>query len=679
MNDDAERSPAGEKHFELGIVLVHGIGNHKQGETLLQFGEHLLDCLQRRITALWHEAAQDHAVPLDTDAERYYESVRLGTKRVVYIDDAVPIPAKRLDADNAYAHLKISLPRRENGQTKRHTVRWNVQESWWAEQVIEPSANDVINWMMTRGPWVIGQFYYERHRAQRREAEQSHTLAQAWMWARSVFYLAMSVTFSLLAQAVLLLFALGSLVPVLKRWVGPALLTLAGVLGDAYVLIVQDVQHTAMITRLRETIQNLHATSEKVVVLAHSQGSGVLFDCLTVAHPHAQWTPDHIITFGSGVAKLKTLFYAEARESWSMQVAGWIPLGGVTIAALVVGGFLWLSKSVVSLTLTIAACAIFAGLLFVYGLTRLYLMNVYKRCLEVFQHKATKQVTPHSGATWTDFYASHDAVPIGSLTQAAHVTDEFGLLGYGATSESITNERSWLSDHVTYLQNKYEFCAPVAEKLLQWSGYAPRDYRDTVTHRAHCDLSSMRGAFEHVLMYALVAAMPFCLPADQWLLQETVSSVTGGMRTLCTTFLPDFVSTPMCIPKNTNLPFHPNFKVGTWMVVAGLGYGLCMRLLAQLQAWWRNEISNACLQGTPFSEARARFVCLMLMWLYLVPMLSMLAFFAHETRALLWLAVISAAVSQALLWFGGLIARERDSARRLEVRESLHALGTPAT
>jgi hypothetical protein len=614
---------------------------------------------------------------MEPGAARYYESVRLGTKRVVYIDDAVPIPAKRLDADNAYAHLKISLPRIDNGQITRHTVRWNVQESWWAEQVIEPSANDVINWMMTRGPWVIGQFYYERHRAQRREAEQKHLLAQAWMWARSVFYLVISVVFSLLAQAVLLLFALGSLVPVLKRWVGPALLTLAGVLGDAYVLIVQDVQHTAMITRLRETIQKLHTTSKKVVVLAHSQGSGVLFDCLTVAHPHASWTPDHIVTFGSGVAKLKTLFYAEARESWSMQVAGWIPLGGLTIAALVAGGLLLFVGSLAAVT--VAACAAFAGLLFVYALTRLYLFDVYKRCLEVFQHKATKQVAPHGDATWTDFYASHDAVPIGALTQAANVRDEFGLLGYGATSESITNERSWLSDHVTYLQNKYEFCAPVTEKLLQWSGYVPRDYRDTVTHRAHCDLSSMRGAFEHVLMYALVAAMPFCLAAENWLLPGVVRTVTEGMRTLCTTFLPAFVSVEICVPKNPDDAFTPNFKVGTWMVIAALGYGLCMRLLAQLQAWWRNEISNACLQGTPFSDARARFVCLMLMWLYIVPLLGTLAFFAHETRALLWLAVISAAVSQALLWFGGLIARERDGARTREVRESLHALGAPAT
>jgi hypothetical protein len=665
--------------FEVGIVLVHGIGEQRQGETLIQFGEPLLECVQRRVWQMWkrkHAEVIAGKINMNAGAEKYFNALLLGSKTSTYVDASTPMPMRRLQPGNASADVKISVPDQIGEAVSRHVLHWNVQETWWGEQVIEPRAGEVIGWMMTRGPWIIGQFFYERFRARRAKTNTS-PLAQLFGALRMIQYFTIGAFFALFAQIVLALFALASLIPIVQRWVAPALLKVAGVLGDAYVLIMQDLQHAAMVGRVRGTLKEMRAQCEQVVVIAHSQGSGVLFDALTSSSRGDDWTPDHVITFGAGVAKLKTLFYAESREPWTMQVAGWCALGGV-IFGLIVGVGLWKFGAVAPRWSAAAGAAGF--ITFCAGIARFMLFDTYARCLQVFRHKATKPVARNAKSTWTDFYASHDAVAMGALTNAASA-GEYGLLGYRATSQQIYNERSWLSDHVTYVKNKYEFCAPIVDALLRLSGVAESNLpaRSSKVLEAHRSLSMMRGMFEHFFMYAVIAYLPFLPASTEWKDLKTVREISKIIDNTCFDWLPHLLVSPMCRGIKSLDELTSTFIAGAWALVGVALYALSMRALAILQSWWRTEIANRALQGKALTDVQHHWVVGLMCVIYLIPFLAISCFYQGPWPEGWWLlGLLYCIASLGLLGIGAKLAWASSIKRKQELDEALIALGPQA-
>ncbi len=653
------------KKWQLGIVLVHGIGDHKQGETLLQFGEPLLECVHRRVWSMWKRADADPKLAFEehgpNEAKRYFNELLLGAKLSAYVDQSMPIPIRRLLAENANAEIKVSVPHIEstlNADGKRLVTRkvlhWNVQETWWGEQVIEPKAGDVIGWMMTRAPWIIGQFFYERFANRVFRSIPADAV-------RFIGYATCAAFAALAIQIIFLGFALASLIPIVSRWVGPALLQVAGVLGDAYVLIVQDLQHAAIVERVHDTLKSMRPQCDKVVVIAHSQGSGVLFDALATKTEFENWTPDHIITFGAGVAKLKTLFYAESREPWTMQVAGWCAFLGALVGIVVSVLSVWLLKLP---WIHAGAVGVAAFVVFSFVIAKFSLFPCYVRCRRVFEYKQGASSVPNaSGAsvtepsTWTDFAASHDPVPMGRLGVRGK-SGEQTVLGYLVTAHRIWNERSWLSDHVTYADNKAEFCAPIVELLLNWSGAnaALRHSIPSNVRETHRTLSLIRGIFEHLIAYAIVAALPWFDSKMAWMQEPFVRAVSGTVKSLCTAWLPELISAPICGKSSAEL--SEGFVRLSWSILALIAYALALSGLAIMQRWWRAEIANRALQDKALKKGQHWGVVVCVAVLYLMPLLALFCFFIGPWDGRYPLAAVFVAVSSVPLAIGFWLALE---------------------
>ena len=105
---EADRSRP-EPRCDVGVLLVHGIGDHKEGETLTGFGEPLLDWIR----AWLRKGAKDADVnPVSLSGAR--------------------LRAARNEAESpAYAEAVIR-------DRQEREERWLLCEAWWGEAVRPP-------------------------------------------------------------------------------------------------------------------------------------------------------------------------------------------------------------------------------------------------------------------------------------------------------------------------------------------------------------------------------------------------------------------------------------------------------------------------------------------------------------------------------------------------------------
>src|SRR5438045_2038073 len=104
------------KSFHLGVLLVHGIGEQKRGETLTEFGTPLVEWLSSR-----------------AEAER--TKARVMRANITEGDDDEP------------AHAEIAVGEGD------HEQRWLMAEAWWAESFNKPKFSDLARWGFAVAPW----------------------------------------------------------------------------------------------------------------------------------------------------------------------------------------------------------------------------------------------------------------------------------------------------------------------------------------------------------------------------------------------------------------------------------------------------------------------------------------------------------------------------------------------
>jgi len=236
-------------------------------------------------------------------------------------------------------------------------------------------------------------------------------------------------------------------VPVFRRYLSLVLQKMTLIIGDSYGLVANDTQRAAILSRFRSTVDWLQSHCEKVIIIAHSQGSAVVSEAIKDGIiPH----PPLLLTFGSGSTKLSQLRLCELAHSGRLTAAAWI------VPALIAGTLLW---------------AFFGqtvnGLFFsIFGL---YAVSVGCAVAAWAAWSKTRQYPHPPGPLkgdeqhrWIDLYATNDPVPQGALTE--HFPD------CGITSERIVNRRSALTDHTTYWSNKTEFVSRVATELCEEAG-----------------------------------------------------------------------------------------------------------------------------------------------------------------------------------------------------------------
>ena len=389
-----------EPRAEVGVLLVHGIGDHREGETLLSFGEPMIDWLREWLRRGGGADARGR----------------------VHVVDA-RLKATRTEADSpAYALAQLSLSDERDAAPER----WLFTEAWWGETVQPPDSLRLLSWLLARGPLLI----YAHFLAAPRRADSG--LARS-LRALAAFALASAL------QGLVLLALLLWLIPIgpWRRALGSAVRVLTLTLGDSFVLLEQDVQRSAMTARVRRMLAWLDARVERIAVVAHSQGGAIAHEALRAG---ATAKVTLFASLGSGLEKLQFLrLVREHRHGVAASCAG-VPcaLAGVPmlVAGLAAGGNPgWLVAGFV-----LCAVALFAAAT---------LLNALER-YAVLMHAAMDEArltTLAAGARWFDLWASDDPVPMG-------LRSFLRRRGF-VRRERVVNRHSLLHDHTLYFSNRH--------------------------------------------------------------------------------------------------------------------------------------------------------------------------------------------------------------------------------
>ena len=511
--------PAPSPPADLGVLFVHGIGDQREGETLLAFGEPVLDYLQRTVTRA--------------------DSSRLDYVRV---EQATLLPSRRFDTRAPSATLEVRVPREgrtADGLLFSHLPlqrqRWKFVESWWGEQVLAPTPLALIGWLMTRGPWVALVHIVARSESRGRTIAGDPTgqSVVAWLAALLLFLAGLVlvwVPLTAVMQAGLLILAVLALIPVPRfgHLISGFLLRASGVLGDSYVLVQHETQRAAIVARVRDTLAALRKQCSKVAVVAHSQGTAVVYDAIRTGAPQ----PDLLLTFGSGLAKLEMLRVGERLSRASLTVTGWVVPLALTALAI------WLRHSadadisagrpewVASLKALLAGSrdstvrlAMLPAMLFTALATAglvLGLLSIWEaRRIVKAQRRDERHADVQLATRWIDVCATYDPVPNASLSESLERPE--------IEVETVINRSSFGSDHTSYFDNRAEFVPLVAHALCETTGLVAGSPDHAAIVR---EARAYHATSVHLLAWTRLACV-VALPFVGWLYWERLRQGSG--------------------------------------------------------------------------------------------------------------------------------------------------------
>jgi hypothetical protein len=408
---------------DLGVLLVHGIGEQAQGETLTKFAEPIVDWIR---DWLQRESA-------------------VGTRFASTPIEAALHPP--LLAADVPARARVLIGTGRDGH--QETQEWLFAEAWWSPQVLRPPIAAFTGWLLTRGPWLLLFHMNQELLTSPRPALQvafGIPLSIAW------------VLLSLMINLVLIAASLFALIPIgsLRNAVYAVLRTLTGVVGDAYVLLRSPVQRAAFEEATVDALRWLAPRCRRLAVVAHSQGAAIAHGALQ--RPQAP-SADLLITVGAGITKLEALRYLE-RLGAADRMAGLL-----AAPFLVAAGWVWLRTR--ALGIDDAGTAVLApGALAVVGTAMLAIVWLTVR--RAFGHLRKQSarlslVESHPALRWVDIVATHDPVPAGELTRFFFDVPQL-------EARRIPVLRSRLSDHTSYWSARASFIPVLVEQLAQCAG-----------------------------------------------------------------------------------------------------------------------------------------------------------------------------------------------------------------
>ncbi len=476
--------PDGDGH-DIGVLLVHGIGDQQRGSTLVDFGEPLHHWLVRRFEGLhrsWHAAGlttAHQAAWFEAHGEGWLEACtpeerisRLETLRQLVghmhdVDGAATLDELHaLDNPTAHGllaarvHVRDARTRTSDDDAPAtasmdlhglavdgsvHRSRWLLAEAWWAESFAEPTVGALARWLLMIIPWTLGTYYGGRVRRAWRRMKKARRARERLGPASGVLLNALLLVLSLPAAVIAEIVVLGAIgiallpLPRVQGVLIAAQRLVARTLGDSFVLLASPLQQAAIVASVQRDLAWLGQRCRTVVVVAHSQGAAVAHRALRLG-----WPPQTIllITFGSGLRKLEEL------EAMSRVTDGFFGRTYLTVSAVLLLvyslGYAAVWQGRVEPWSFCTGAALFAIVLLPYLMRPFTALDWFNA---VFEHQAWN---------WVDIHASSDPVPDGPLREDADDT------AAPPVSFAIHNERSFLRDHTTYWTNVEQFVGLVA-------------------------------------------------------------------------------------------------------------------------------------------------------------------------------------------------------------------------
>lgn len=293
--DIAVPLPESGERYELGVLLVHGIGESRRGDTLVNWGGPLIDTLRGllrgprgtddptgpdvgKVRAVLREVAEDPAAPAHAEVTL--------TEITALRDPASPLAA-------------------------RSESRWLIAESCWGEEFPTPTVQAMETWSRRILPWTLVN-HFDQALRRRGFRQQAATSTGAWIAAgaralAAALGVLAAFLLSPLLVAVMYLLTLPALVPIdsVRSAVAWCQRKLAGVLGDSYVFLGEPIARAAILERVRRDLSWLQERGcAKIAVIAHSQGGAVVHALL---RQERESRCDLLVSFGSGLRKLSEI------------------------------------------------------------------------------------------------------------------------------------------------------------------------------------------------------------------------------------------------------------------------------------------------------------------------------------------------------------------------------------
>ncbi len=263
-----------ESGYDLGVLVVHGIGNQKQGRTLTAWVDSIVAWLNT-----W--SPDDRTTWKQPAATVTRASLRPSTDEPASLEMNLRFEVDSTDnSDSSAGHRKDD-----------EYQRWLFAEGWWAGTFDPPSFTELWSWSFMSVPATAAM--HANAIVSAAIARYSFT-ESGWQKGLEVLrilaMLASLLILVILSPIVLAVFTalfvaglVASLVPIdaLKNFVAKAQLVAIGTIGDTKRLTDSPTQAGAIKAPIVEGLQYLRDKGcRRVVVLAHSQGAAVTYKAL---------------------------------------------------------------------------------------------------------------------------------------------------------------------------------------------------------------------------------------------------------------------------------------------------------------------------------------------------------------------------------------------------------------
>ena len=424
---------------KVGILLVHGIGQQREGETL--------------------QAACDGIVGW----------LKAQTQFRVSVESCILKPSLRGARIPANAVIRVV-----QGDTATDLY---LAESWWANEFDAPPASEVARWLLTSGSWLLIQSIAKvlMNAAKRTPGLRGSDARPLYLG----FFLGVptSVAIVLPVQlAIVLALALAWVpVPILQRLSSRISVLISQVIGDSYIFARNAVANEAVRTRICDDMLWVKRWSRTKcqILMAHSQGAALVFSLLRdgtlLQDGEKEIAGAKVITFGAGIRKL-----VELREMGHGKYA----------VERAIAGSQWVWTT---LLLLYGASGVewryIAGwiLLYCFVYTVLWMGAFAERddsadaptAASEHPAKSSKTVPEEVKALskkvdWVDLFASDDLVPAGPLIDGLGYEEKWSTEDRFRCSR-VTNEGFVLTDHTTYWTSGGDFIPKALSWVNHWA------------------------------------------------------------------------------------------------------------------------------------------------------------------------------------------------------------------
>ncbi|HKP52320.1 MAG TPA: hypothetical protein VJ183_06675 [Chloroflexia bacterium] len=600
----------------LGVLLVHGIGDQKRGETVPWAGDPLFKWFRSWLTG--KPRAFDCGSDVSTaDAGTEGKSLTGLPYHCAYLSDARmvrPIPGEG-DAP-PYTRMYFQT---KKGKISPEDPHWILAESHWAQEFAAPTYGQIVRWGLGVAPVLIEQtgtriLLKELPDLIRKRVSRMRETIPRWLKVTVAGPLAAVIVglvtilgypllfvSGLLAQVVLLLVSVLGFIPPLQGLVVKIQTSLANGFGDAYLAAANEVQLEAMISQIRRDIEwlagkgELQGKCEEIAVIAHSGGTEISYQALTQAWPTRETSLDKCILFvsyGTAISKIDKL-----RKLWQERDAlFWLTIGRLLSLVPVVVALIGLMQENIAGT---AWEPIIIGSAELGVVLQLVMWRLGHRYVEQ-KGEQFHPVMPHN-VNWIDYAAPLDIVPDEDLKARVSGTNRLVPI-----TVRVNNLHSILKDHDWFWNNDEEYIGDVARLLFAQAfkrDLAPDDSRDS---KRNLEIAWSRRYNKVHRYFGWGLALLFCVPVIWVLSWPLLLTVGESIRSLLVNLV--WSLSGKMVSVDTSVDIQKQFwAAGFGMLATGLVIAQINQLLLfQTWSWWSRMEKEAMFSRELFGGEKDR-------------------------------------------------------------------------